>query len=364
VPRLSRFPERVPGGEPPEWPRYTDRDPGLLRLDNNTNPRPNPCIRKAGQLARNSALNRYGSAHGSQLRAALAKYYHLDERSLLIGNGSDEILDLAARAYLGPGKRATVLHPTYDLYATFALRERARVRQVAVGSDLKMPAGTEWARATDLLFLCSPQNPTGASLTPTGLRRVARAVPGLVVVDEAYWEYSPVDLWTTGFDLGNVLFVRTFSKAWGLAGLRVGYGIGPPEIVARVEKFQAPFTLDSLAEAIAVEGLKERAFLRSSVRLVQTERPILSRALRQRGFRVFPSAANFVYTFPPVEGTRLSDALREDGVLVRRSAPVPECSAPLRITVGLPAENRRLLATLDRVLPMVAKRSRVMKRIR
>ncbi|MCI4324243.1 MAG: aminotransferase class I/II-fold pyridoxal phosphate-dependent enzyme, partial [Thermoplasmata archaeon] len=171
-------------------------------------------------------------------------------------------------------------------------------------------------------------------------------------------EYAPQDLWSTGFDLGNVLFVRTFSKAWGLAGLRVGYGVAPPAIIARLEPYQAPFTLDTLSEALAVEALKERRFLQASVRAVSQERPKLAVALRQRGFRVFPSAANFLYTFPPSDGAAVADALRAAGILIRRSSPVPGCASPLRITIGLPSENRRLLAALDRLLPPVSGRPR------
>ncbi|MCI4323883.1 MAG: aminotransferase class I/II-fold pyridoxal phosphate-dependent enzyme, partial [Thermoplasmata archaeon] len=182
------FRERRPGSGPPEWPRYTDRDPRLLRLDNNTNPRPNPCLRKVGRLVASVALNRYGSAHGVALQRALAGYYRRDAASFVVGNGSDEILDLVARAYLGPGRRAAVLQPTYDLYTTFALRERARVREVPSGRDFRLPSGAGFARDVDVFFLCSPQNPTGATLAPGELTRVARTVRGLVVVDEAYWE--------------------------------------------------------------------------------------------------------------------------------------------------------------------------------
>lgn len=338
----------LPAGAPdPGWPRYTDLTPGFVRLDNNTNPRPNPCIRRIGRIARAASLHRYGSAHAAALRRALARRYGRPEGEFVVGNGSDEILDLAARAFLGPGRRAGVVLPTYDLYAIFARRVGATVRAIGPRPGLGLPPGAAFARGIDVFFLSSPSNPTGARLGVDALRRVAAAVRGIVVVDEAYHEYDGADLWREGFRRGNVLFVRTLSKAWGLAGLRIGYGIGPAPLVERLARVQTPFTVDSIAERTGVAALDEVGFVRASVALARRERPRLARALRARGFRVFPSSANFLYTFPPVPGAALQAALRSRGVLVRLCAPVPDCPGPLRISVGLPAEHRALLGALD-----------------
>ncbi len=338
----------------PDWPSYIDLVPGLVRLDNNTNPRPNPVVRQIGRIASRASLNRYGSARAGALRSALAKRFGRPEAQVLVGNGSDEVLDLVARAYLGPGRRAAVLRPTYDLYALFARRVGASVRSVLAGPGFVPPAGSAYARGIDVFFLAAPGAPTGARLSARALRRIAGAVRGIVVVDEAYYEYEGADLWTPGFRLGNVLFVRTFSKAWGLAGLRLGYGVGPEPLIERLARVQTPFTVDSIAERAGLAALEDPAFVRASVRAVTRERPRLARALRTRGFRVFPSVANFLYTYPPVPGPALVAALRARSVLVRLCSPTPACAGPVRVSVGRPAEHRALLTALDRVLPQLA----------
>ncbi len=345
---------RSAGPPDPGWPSYTDLAPGLVRLDNNTNPRPNPAVRSIGRIAATASLNRYGSAHAGALRGALARRFGRPEGQLVVGNGSDEILDLVARAYLGPGRRAAVLLPTYDLYGIFARRVGASVRSVVAGPSFRPPGGSAFAHGIDVFFLASPGAPTGVRLSARALQRIARAVRGIVVVDEAYFEYDGADLWTPGFHLGNVLFVRTFSKAWGLAGLRLGYGVGPEPLIERLARVQTPFTVDSIAERTGLVALAHSEFVRSSVREVDRERPQLTRALRNRGFRVFPSVANFLYTYPPVPGASLAAALRARSVLVRLCAPTPACPGPVRISIGSPAERRALLSAIDAVLPELA----------
>ncbi len=345
----------LPG--PPPVPDYVDRDPRLRRFDNNTAPRAHPVVARAGALARSIELHRYGTAWGGRLKAALAERYGLSEGCFLVGPGSDAILDAAARAYLGPGRLGAMLRPGYELHANFVQRTGARLREIHLDGDLLLPADPAWRRGIDALFLASPHNPTGQALGADELTRCAEAVRGLVVVDEAYAEYDGQDLWTEGLPLGNVLFTRTFSKAWGLAGLRVGYGVGPEELVARLERFRYPFTLGTLSEEIACAALREPAFVTRTVAEVRRERPRLARELARRGFRVLPSAANFLFAVPPVPGPELVGALRARGILIRDVRPTPWWPNAVRFTVGTPGDDAALLAAIDAVVDRGAVRA-------
>jgi histidinol-phosphate aminotransferase len=349
----------VPAGgnpPPPPSPEYFDPDPTLLRLDNNTNPLAHPVVGRIGALARTAELNRYGSVFGGRLRSELARYHALDESNLIVGNGSDEMLDTAARAFLGPGRCGAMVRPGYEIYASLIARQGARLLALPLRPDLSLPTLEPVGERPALLYLASPHNPTGRLLSEEELVAASRYVTGAVVVDEAYGEYASSELWETGRRLRNVLFTRTFSKAWGLAGLRVGYALGPPDLVRHLHRFQIPFTLGTLPEAAAVAALGSPAFLRRSVERVRAERPRLAAELVRRGFRVFPSEANFLFTYPPVDGEGLWEALRRSGVLVRRTGPTSDCRCPLRVTVGTRADTRRLLAALDAILPRLAHR--------
>lgn len=335
---------------PPPLPTYFDPDPSWLRLDNNTNPRAHPVVRRIGRLARSAELNRYGTVTGGRLRGALARYYGVAADRFLVGNGSDELLDTAARAFLRPGRVGGMLRPGYDIYAALIRRQGARLAEWPLGTDLSVPEFRRLEPRPDLLYLASPHNPTGGLLAPRDLVEAARFARCAVVVDEAYAEYGRGRLWATGFRTGKVVFTRTFSKAWGLAGLRIGYAVGPAPLVERLRRFQIPFTLGTLPEAVASEALQSTSFLTTSVARVRRERPRLARALGARGFRVFPSAANFLFTYPPMDGQRLWEGLRDLGVLVRRTTPTAACACPLRITVGTPRDSAVLLRAVDRIL--------------
>ncbi len=335
---------------PPEPPEYFDRDPSVLRLDNNTNPRVHPAIRRVGTIARTVELNRYGTAWGGRLRAALARYYDLPEASIFVGAGSDEILDAAARTFLGPGRRGGMTRPGYDIHASLIARSGADLREAFLGEDGRVPASPGWARGLDLLFLASPSNPTGVALRAKELAGYADAVSGVAVVDEAYAEYGGPRLWRTGLARKNVLFTRTFSKAWGLAGLRVGYGVAHPELVERIRRYRIPFTLNTLSEEIARAALASPAFVRRSVAEVRSQRPRLAELLRRLGFTVHPSDANFLLVDPPVDGEWLFDELRRRRILLRRIRRGPRGPVALRVTIGTPREIDRLDRTLRSIL--------------
>jgi histidinol-phosphate aminotransferase len=363
--------ETRPTRGPPDAPVYFDPAPGLTRLDQNTNPRTPPVVGRAGEIAAKVSLNRYGTSRGSRLRSALSQRFGIPASNLIVGNGSDELLHTAARAFLGPGRVAALWRPGYDPYAVFSLWTGATVRELPLDPFVPMRSsgtGSPWAapagflRGVSLLFHSSPHNPTGGSVGGPELDAWSGALgkKGLLLLDEAYAEYAFPDpsgagpLWEAGLAAGNVLFTRTFSKAWGLAGLRVGWGVASAPLVERLEAYSVPFTLDSVAEELAIAALEDDRFVRESTELVRRERPRLAKGLEERGFRVHPSVANFLLTDPPMEGGALWEALRARSVLVRRVRTSPADRMLLRVSVGLPEEHERLFAALDEVLPSAA----------
>ncbi|MDE1820520.1 MAG: histidinol-phosphate aminotransferase family protein [Euryarchaeota archaeon] len=366
-PTATPWQEVRPGLLPPESPVYFDRDPKLLRLDQNTNPLAPSVVKEVARIVERAQLQRYGSARGGRLRKALAERAGLPEDQVIVGNGSDELLDTVARAYLGPGRRAAMYRPGYDLHAFFALREGASVRELLVEPFSTLPPGREgpfvfpdppgFLEEVDVLFHSAPHNPLGSRLPREQLHRWATALEdGVLVVDEAYAEFcereptGPGELWSAGAEHANVFFTRTFSKAWGLAGLRVGWGVAPSPVIGRLERFRIPYTLDSFAEELALAALEDPSFLEESVRRVAVQREVLERGLRERGFRTLPSSANFLFCYPPTDGQKLWEGLRDRGILVRRVSPTPSCRLPLRVTVGLAEDHERLFEALDEVL--------------
>lgn len=179
---------------------------------------------------------------------------------------------------------------------------------------------------------------------------IVSQVSGLVVLDQAYIDYSSKNSPINGKLPENLLLIRTFSKAWGLAGLRVGYAIGNTRTINILSRVQLPYAISTLSEELACDALSQRAFLRRTVTHARVERKRLARELSKRGFRVFPSEGNFLLTYPPLDGELLWSFLQKDAILVKRIREMENCSTPLRITVGSTGDTDRLLEAIDKVL--------------
>jgi histidinol-phosphate aminotransferase len=301
-------------------------------------------------------LNRYPDGSCGTLRAVLSEQLGIAAESLVFGNGSCELLMLLGDAFLGPDRHVVFPRPSFVMYRLIALAREAPFTAVSLpGLDYDLEAMSQAIREnTSLLILCNPNNPTGSYLRPESLRTFIRMLPPetVVVLDEAYGEFVstfPGDNSTEWLaDHPNLVILRTFSKIYGLAGLRVGYGIAHPDVVAALDKLRQPFNVDSLAQVAAVESLRHPGRLQERRRLVTSERARVIDNLDRIGITYHPSEGNFVLvdvTRLGVPGQEVAQALLERGVMTR-SGYAMECPGWIRVTIGEVEENDLFLSAI------------------
>ncbi len=309
----------------------------VLRFDANVPPLPGvPTVPLGESFA---ALNEYPEGTYRELREAAAAYAGVGPEQVVVGAGADDLIHLVARTYLAPGRRAAMETPTYPLYRIASHLEGAEV--------------VELGRAADVIWICNPANPTGALRPPEQVADLARRFPrALVAVDEAYFEYAGATVVPLIAESPNLLAIRTLSKAFGLAALRVGYAVASAEVAAELDRRRAPAPVAAPAARIAAGALRRP---RLDVERETAERERMRAALLAAGYDCPPSYGNFLYVRVP-DGEALADRLEEQGLVVRR---YPQA---IRITVRLPAENDLLLGALGASSPPSPVRSAVVVR--
>ena len=299
----------------------------------------------------------YPEGGAPELRARLAQMHDLDPRQFIFGNGSDQVIEMAVRAFAGPGTEVIVSQYAFAAYAIAAQASGATVRTAPArnyGHDLDAMTALLSER-TRLVFIANPNNPTGTQLSGAALETFIDSVPAhaLVVLDEAYLELMDDDNYPDGRQwlgrFSNLLVTRTFSKAYGLAGLRCGYGMGHPDLIAVLERVRQPFNINSLAQVAAHAALLDTRHLEATRVNNRQERQVLAEGLDKFGLTILPPAGNFTAFAVPGGGQSVYVALLQRGVIVRPLSPygMPD---HLRVSVGLPAENQRFLKMLGEVL--------------
>ncbi len=336
---------------------------GAVKLASNENPLgPSSQALVAAQQAL-ATLSLYPDANGYQLKQALAAKHGVSTAQITLGNGSNDVLDLIARTFLGPGRAAVFSAHAFIVYPLIT-RAASALAQVAPAHD-----GSRGSRfghdpvallaaltpATRLMLIANPNNPTGTYLRKPELHALLTQVPPTVVVvlDEAYVEYvtaadyPDASHWLAEFP--NLIVTRTFSKAYGLAGLRLGYALSSLELADLLNRVRQPFNVNSIALAAATAALGDAAHVAATVALNQTERANLAAALTTLGLAVIPSVANFLCVDLGRPARPVFEALLRHGLITR---PVAEYDLPqhLRISIGLPEQNQRLIAALTEVL--------------
>lgn len=303
-------------------------------------------------------FSRYPDPHQLKLKSLIAGKKALKAEQIFLGNGSDEAIDLLLRAFCEPGRdNAILMPPTYGMYSVQANIHGVETRPAPLLPDFSPDAAAVKA-ATDenskLLFLCSPNNPTGQCLPGNFILEMLRDFPGLVVLDEAYSDFSGKPSWTEQLDkYPNLVVLQTLSKAWGLAGLRIGMAFGHPLVIDVLNKIKYPYNLNAASMRLAEAALQREPEMRAKVAILLAERKRLEAGLSKTSCvqKVFPSDANFLLV-------RVSDAdpiyqyLCANGIIVRNRSREQNCENCLRITVGNPDENDRLLAALFQYNPM------------
>jgi histidinol-phosphate aminotransferase len=325
----------------------------IVKLASNENPiGPSPkALAVLSEAA--STLNRYPDGSGHRLRTALAGRWKVGLDQVMLGNGSDEILGLLARTFLAPGDEAVMADHTFVIYKM----EVKAAHGVAIEIPLRngrhdLAAMTDAiTMKTKLLFVCNPNNPTGTAVGKDDVERLMARVPDHVVVvfDEAYYEYVRLpdfpDTLAYVKQGRNAIVLRTFSKIYGLAGLRIGYGLTTPEITSYLNRLRPPFNANSLAQHAALAALEDEDHLTDSRALNGTEMEKVRAGLERLGLKPLPSEANFLYFDAGSEGRQLFNALLHEGIIIRHIE-----GRMLRVTIGLPDENQLFLAALQKVM--------------
>ncbi|WP_439858878.1 histidinol-phosphate transaminase [Pseudomonas sp. MBLB4136] len=357
-PGVQKLSPYVPGKPVDELARELNLDPaGIVKLASNENPLgPSPKALEAirGELAE---LTRYPDGNGFELKRRLAERCRVQSSQVTLGNGSNDILDLVARAYLAPGQNAVFSEYAFAVYpiATQAVGAQGKVAPAKdFGHDLEaMLAAID--EQTRVVFVANPNNPTGTWFGPQALSDFLARVPQdvLVVLDEAYIEYAEGDELPDGLDylagFPNLLVSRTFSKAYGLAALRVGYAISSAQVADVLNRVRQPFNVNSLALAAACAALDDEEYLRRSRQANDAGMAQLQDGLRALGLSWIPSRGNFIAVDFARDTAALNQALLREGVIVR---PVAGYGMPnhLRVSIGTAQENTRFLAALAKVL--------------
>jgi len=349
---LDRFEPGKPIGE-------VKRELGLaevVKLASNENPLgPSP---KAIEAARGALaeVNRYPDPQATELRAALSRKLDVPVSHVLAGNGSVEILDLVARAMLGPGDNAVISEHAFVRFRQIVSAHNHGARLVPMRGfthDLEAMARAIDER-TRLVFVANPNNPTGTWNRRAEVEALVAALPPgcLLVLDEAYFEYAADPDYPDGVELVSrgapVVVTRTFSKVYGLGGLRAGYAVAAPEVLEAVLVIREAFGTNSVAQAAAAAALGDVEHVRRSVELNRTEKARVADELRRRGYTVLPSLANFVTYDTRAEGREVFRRLLGRGVIVRPLDPY-DMRSWLRVSIGTPPENSAFLSALDAV---------------
>ncbi|HEX8956158.1 MAG TPA: histidinol-phosphate transaminase [Burkholderiaceae bacterium] len=333
----------------------------IIKLASNENPLGMPESAKRAMLAAMEEIARYPDANGFDLKAALSQKYDVPPEWITLGNGSNDILELAAHAFVQPGD--------YAMYSEFSFAVYPLAVQATGGKPIVVPSKNyghdlpaflaALTPAVKLIFIANPNNPTGTFIAKEELEAFIKAVPSnvVVVLDQAYDEYLAAELqydstaWVRRHP--NLIVSRTFSKAYGLAGLRVGFGIAQPGITDLLNRIRQPFNVNTMAQAAAVAALGDREFLQKSAQLNAAGYRQLTAAFDELGLDYVPSSGNFVLVRVGDDdgsGAAVNLALLKRGIIVR---PVGSYGLPkfLRITIGLPEENAAFIAALKEVLP-------------
>ncbi len=327
---------------------------GFLRLDFNENLLgPSPKVLERLRSIESEDVALYPDE--SEARAAVARHHRLaDGIDLVLTSGVDEGIRLVCDAFLRPGEEAVVVEPGYAMYRFYATLAGARLSPVPCGPDLSVPERAirkRMAGGARLLLLGDPNNPTGTPL-PTGLiEDLAAGHPDAVILaDEAYAEFADRSSLPLLPRFANLIVARTFSKAYGLAGLRAGVLIGRRETLSWIARMRSPYAVNTLALAALTAALEDPGYVARYVEEVRTSRGLLARGLGRLGLQTYPSAANFLIVRVGAEAKRLREALRSRGVLVRDRGEHPVLRGTLRIGVGTREQTKACLEAIETAL--------------
>lgn len=318
---------------------YKDLEANMVFLDANENPF-------------NSAVNRYPDPQQTALKTLISNQKNVPTNQILLGNGSDEVLDLIFRAFCEPNQDSILsLPPTYGMYNVLANLNAIENIQVPLASNFELEVDKILANVktnTKLLFICSPNNPSGNTVDCAAIEQLLSAFNGLVVIDEAYIDFTDETSWTERINsYPNLIVTQTLSKAYGLAGIRLGICYASQEIIAILNKIKPPYNINTLTQDAALKALENKNKVADQIKTILQERNRLAKALETYFFvkKIYPSEANFIL-IKVDDANKRYDELIKKGIVVRNRSSQLHCENCLRISVGTPSENTQLLTKL------------------
>lgn len=317
---------------------------GEVFLDANENPFEN-------------GVNRYPDPHHNALKNKISDIKNVAKNRIICGNGSDEVIDLLFRALCVPGKDEVIIcPPTYGMYKVYADINDVKTVAIDLTPESFQLDAAQILEATNertkIIWCCSPNNPTGNALEPEDIKKLLKNFDGIVVLDEAYVDFSSAQTWLDFLDFYPNLFVmQTLSKAWGVAGIRLGLGFGNTELIDVLHKIKPPYNVNTLSQEKALSRLQELDKKNDEVDTILDERELMRVSLEKMNQvqKIYPSEANFLLV-KIANASSKYEALIEEGIIVRNRANVKLCSDCLRITIGTKAENIKLLAALEKIV--------------
>lgn len=300
-------------------------------------------------------INRYPDPYQNALKGVLAELKGVNPDQLIIGNGSDEVLDLLFRVFCEPGDANVItLPPTYGMYGVLAGINNVEVREVPL-DDQWQPRTHAILQAVDaatrMIFFCSPNNPTGNLMQASRVKQILESFAGIVVIDEAYIDFTSSESWSSLLDdHPNLVVVQTLSKAYGLAGARVGFAMASAAIVSILNRIKPPYNVNALSQEKALETLRDPEEATRFLATVKEQRSRLIDGFKALDYveKVFSSEANFIL-FRVDDAHRRYDELLELGIVVRKRDGLPGCDNTLRVSIGTIAENEALLTVLNQL---------------
>ena len=312
----------------------------MIFLDANENPFEN-------------GVNRYPDPQQATVKSVLAQQNGVDKNQILLGNGSDEVLDLLFRAFCEPKKDNVItLPPTYGMYGVLANLNAIENREILLSEDFQ-PQLEVIMKAVDkntkMIFLCSPNNPTGNSFSKESVQYLLDNFNGLVVIDEAYIDFSDKDSWIQKIkDYPNLIITQTLSKAYGLAGIRLGICYASAAIIGVLNKIKPPYNLNELTQQRALERLANPTQIKEEISSIIKERELLLKVLNEVNFvtKIYSTEANFILIKVDNANQRY-DELIAKGIVIRNRTTQPLCENTLRLTIGTEEENKKLMAALQ-----------------
>lgn len=339
--------ESMQGYVPGEQPQR----PGYIKLNTNENPYP-PSAKVLAAIAKaaNADLRKYPDPLASAVRLKAARVYSTRPERILCGNGSDELLTIIVRCFAGEGDKVVYPYPSYSLYKTLAEIQGARGCAVEFPEDYSLPSRLV-QRGAKITFVANPNSPSGTFIPKAQLRELARKISGVLVIDEAYVDFAEENCLDLVEEFPNVIVLRTFSKSFSLAGMRIGFAFAQEPIIQGMVKVKDSYNVNRLWIAAALAGLDDLAYVRKNIEKIKKNRQYLTAQLQAMGLFVYPSQANFVMArFDSAQAARLAyERLKAQKILIRYwdKPRIDDC---VRITVGTREEIDALLKALKRII--------------